>query len=95
VGGGREVAVGPAGDRQRLPLVGQQHVGDGQELVQAALGLDDRVEDIMLTLGKQYHVIRFLGPGQEVFVHLILDRERASLGMARQQLAKLARQRLP
>jgi hypothetical protein len=62
-----------------------------EELVQAALGLDDRVEDIMLTLGKQYHVIRFLGPGQDVFIHLVLDRERASLGMARQQLAKLSR----
>jgi CheY-like chemotaxis protein len=62
-----------------------------EELAQAALQLDDRVEDIMLTLGKQYHVIRFLGPAQDLFVHLVLDRERASLGMARQQLAKLAR----
>lgn len=35
--------------------------------------------------------MRLIGPGEDVFVHLILDRERASLGMARQQLAKLAR----
>jgi hypothetical protein len=47
----------------------------------------------MLTLGKQYHVIRFLGGGHELFVHLVLDRERGSLGLARQQLAKLARER--
>jgi hypothetical protein len=47
----------------------------------------------MITGDKQYHVIRVLGPGEDVFVHLVLDRERASLGMARQQLAKLARNR--
>lgn len=61
------------------------------QLVQAALRLDDGVEDIMITVDKQYHLIRFFGSRQDVLVHLVLDRERASLGMARQQLAKLAR----
>lgn len=62
-----------------------------QNLVQDALRLRDGIEDIMITVDTQYHVMRLLGPGEEVFVHLVLDRERASLGMARQQLAKLAR----
>jgi hypothetical protein len=62
-----------------------------QDLVQDALRLRDGIEDIMITVDTQYHVMRLLGPGEEVFVHLVLDRERASLGMARQQLAKLAR----
>lgn len=66
-----------------------------EQVVQAALRLDDGVEDIMITVDDHYHVIRFLGPAHEVFVHLVLDRERASLGMARQQLAKLARQGQP
>lgn len=62
-----------------------------QDLVQDALRLRDGIEDIMITMDTQYHVMRLLGPGESVFVHLVLDRERASLGMARQQLAKLAR----
>ncbi len=62
-----------------------------QDLVQDALQLRDGIEDIMITVDTQYHVMRLLGPGKDVFVHLVLDRERASLGMARQQLAKLAR----
>ena len=62
-----------------------------QDLVQDALRLRDGIEDIMITVDTQYHVMRLLGPGEDVFVHLVLDRERASLGMARQQLAKLAR----
>jgi len=45
----------------------------------------------MITVDKQYHVIRVLGSGEDMFVHLVLDRERASLGLARHQLAKLAR----
>ncbi len=62
-----------------------------QDLVQNALRLRDGIEDIMITVDTQYHVMRLLGPSEDVFVHLVLDRERASLGMARQQLAKLAR----
>ena len=62
-----------------------------QDLVQDALRLRDGIEDIMITVDTQYHVLRLLGPAEDVFVHLVLDRERASLGMARQQLAKLAR----
>ena len=61
----------------------------GQDLMQAALRLRDGIEDIMITVDTQYHVMRVLGRGEDVFVHLVLDRERASLGMARQQLAKL------
>ncbi|MGH7531577.1 MAG: response regulator [Gemmatimonadales bacterium] len=64
-----------------------------EEIVRAARQLDDRLEDVMVTLGKQYHLIRFVGPGHDVFLHVVLDRERASLGLARQQLAKLARRR--
>lgn len=84
-------------------VLGQLAVGRGldmtraakiaRELVQAALRLRDGIEDIMITVDTQYHVLRPLGTSEDVFVHLVLDRDRASLGMARQQLAKLARTR--
>jgi hypothetical protein len=57
----------------------------------STLKTDDTIQDFMITLGKQYHVIRFLGGTHEVFVYLVLDREQATLGMARHQLAKIAR----
>src|ERR1700752_2508590 len=60
-----------------------------KDLVQAALRLRDGIEDIMITVDTQYHVLRPLGTSEDVFVHLVLDRDRSSLGMARQQLAKL------
>jgi hypothetical protein len=79
-----KIAVGRGLDMERAAKI-------AHDLVQAAFRLRDGIEDIMITVDKQYHVIRALGPGEDVFVHLVLDRERASLGMARQQLAKLAR----
>ena len=46
---------------------------------------------VMITLGKQYHVICFLGAPQDSLLYLVLAREHANLGMARHQLAKIAR----
>lgn len=57
----------------------------------SALKLDDTIEDMMITLGKQYHLICFVGAAHEVFLYLVLDREHANLGMARHQLTKIAR----
>ena len=47
----------------------------------------------MITLGKQYHLVRFVGAGpeQSVFLYLVLDRAGANLGMARHRLAAIGR----
>ncbi len=46
---------------------------------------------MMITLGKQYHLVRFLGLEQQVFLYLVLDRHQSNLGMARHKLAALGR----
>ncbi|HLZ45155.1 MAG TPA: response regulator [Gemmatimonadales bacterium] len=74
-----ELAAAMAADLVRAQLKGM-----------GTMKLDDKLQDIMVTLGKQYHVIRFLGAPQDSFLYLVLARERANLGMARHQLAKIA-----
>lgn len=56
-----------------------------------ALGLDDEIEDILITLGRQYHIIRPVSSreGQGLFLHLVLDRARANLALARFRLTKI------
>ncbi|MEV6302517.1 hypothetical protein AB0M02_24090 [Actinoplanes sp. NPDC051861] len=56
------------------------------------LGMQDGIEDILITLDSQYHVIRLLQQkrhGDAFFLYLSLDKARANLGLARHQLRKI------
>ncbi|QFG20394.1 hypothetical protein [Actinomadura sp. WMMB 499] len=56
-----------------------------------SLGIHDTVEDVLITLHRQYHLIRLLergGPAR-LFLYLALDRERANLALARHHLRRI------
>jgi predicted regulator of Ras-like GTPase activity (Roadblock/LC7/MglB family) len=54
-----------------------------------ALGLKDTIEDMLITLGKQYHIIRPLRRTPAVFYYLACERSRTNLAMARRSLAEI------
>jgi len=51
-----------------------------------SLGLNDVVEDILITLGKQYHLIRPMSRKEGVFIYYVLDKAKANLALARRKL---------
>jgi len=53
------------------------------------LGLEDNIDDILITLGKQVHLIRPLEKTPTVFMYVALEKKGSNLGMARVQVKQV------
>jgi hypothetical protein len=54
-----------------------------------SLKLKDSIEDILITLSSQYHIIRPLSGGQTLFLYIALNKNQANLAMARYKLEQI------
>lgn len=77
VGGGIDMELAAAGNTE---------VVRAKIKASRALGLDDTIEDILITLSNAYHIIRPVASKPGLFFYLVLDRSRANLALARRKV---------
>jgi hypothetical protein len=77
--------LGSAGSGVDLELAaaGNTEVVRAKMKTMASLKLNDKIEDILITLGKQYHVLRPVAAKAGLFLYVVLDKGKANLALAR------------
>jgi predicted regulator of Ras-like GTPase activity (Roadblock/LC7/MglB family) len=81
-------SVGTGVDME-LAAAGNTEVVRAKMKTMQSLGLKDSIDDILITLGKQYHIIRPLAGKEGIFIYLVLDKARANLALARRKVQDL------
>ncbi|WP_406307266.1 hypothetical protein OH805_02815 [Streptomyces sp. NBC_00879] len=89
------MALGTLGGGKDLDLAvaaaGNTDVIRAKARTMEQLGLKDEIEDVLITLGGQYHLIRLLKgrSGNGLFLYLVLDKAKSNLAMARHRLKRI------
>ncbi len=83
---------GGAGINMEVAAAGNTEVVKAKRKTMSNLSLKDSIEDILITLGKQYHIVRPLRARSTLFFYVALDRSRANLAMARIALGDVERE---
>lgn len=80
-------SVGTGVDME-IAAAGNTEVVRAKMKVMKSLGLKDTIEDILISLGHHYHIIRPSAKHDGLFIYYVLDRSRSNLAMARRKLSE-------
>lgn len=75
-----------AGVDLELAGAGNSEVVKAKMNTMKSLGIEGGIEDILITLDTQFHVIRPSENNQGLFIYLVLDKGKANLALARRKV---------
>ena len=73
-----------------LAAAGNTEVVRAKRKTMKALSISDSIQDILITLNTQYHIIRPLPQNDAIFVYVVIDKNRGNLALARHKLTSIA-----
>lgn len=83
---GMILGQGGSGLDLEIAAAGNTEVMRAKLKTMRGLGLDDVIEDILITLGKQYHILRPMAHKEGLFIYLVLDKSKSNLALARRKV---------
>ena len=86
---GMALATMGSGINMEIAAAGNMEVVRAKMRVMESLGIDGGIEDILITLSSQYHIIRPVG--SNLFLYLAINSKTGNLAMARHQLTAAAK----
>jgi predicted regulator of Ras-like GTPase activity (Roadblock/LC7/MglB family) len=87
-GSGMTLGTHGSGINLDVAAAGNMNVMRAKQNVMTDLGIKGGIEDILITLDSQYHLIRPVGA--TMFLYLAIDRKSGNLAQARLKLGKVA-----
>lgn len=78
-----------AGLDLEIAAAGNTEVVRAKNKTMKALGLNDEIEDMLITLSKQYHILRPSTRKEGVFLYVVLDKNRSNLALGRRKIMEL------
>jgi predicted regulator of Ras-like GTPase activity (Roadblock/LC7/MglB family) len=82
---GMILGSGGTGVDLELAAAGNTEVMRAKYKTMNSLGLNDNIDDILITLGKQYHIIRPSKVKEGVFIYFVLNKAQSNLAIARRK----------
>lgn len=69
-----------------LAAAGNSQVVKAKVATMQSLGIKGEIEDMLITLESQLHIIRPTAKHEDLFIYLVLDKSKANLALARRKV---------